>query len=1288
MAILGLLRRASAVVGQTASPLLGLESARHRYLQAGRAHVAVRGLHDPANAAAATALRTRLIELSGVTEVAVNAALGRVVVWYDETTRPVDDLVAEIAAFEREQGLDGASYAPVAAPDDHSTVVRQAALLGAAVAGSTLTLIGSVGRIPRLTPTVPAVLALLDNTPPLRHRLESRFGADLTDAALGYGGAVAQTLAQRPLALLVDAAHRANLLGAAVAQRRAWQRREAVLATVPGAFVSPAVSVPDRPVPLADGPAGRAAAAAASAAVLASAVTLLGTRRADRAGAVLGAGVMRGAELAGEAFHAQLSRACAAREIVVIDPHAIRRMDRVDTVVLDASAVLTGNTVIEDVVPVDGHSDGDELSLRAQALVELDDVTARRHRDGWSVRPLGRPTGLAEAARATAQGWSSAGATVLRLEREGRTVGLVNVAPELDPLAGSLVRRAKATGAVLVAGLGSRLDRRLDVDGVVASGPHLLASVRDLQRDGHGVALVSARGGAALAAADLGVAVVSDAGNVPWGAHVLCAGGLADLHLLVDALPVARRALARGVGLSVAASVAAAALGLLGSPAAAARRSQLPVVAAGAAGLVTGTWYAVTVAARPPPTAADRTPWHAMPTDAVLRLLGSTPDGLAEDAAARRRGISETNGVAGDSVVHESVEELANPVTAALALSAGMSALLGSVLDAGLIAAVLGLNLLIGLAERSGAGRALQTLAAASSVPVRLRRNGSQQAVTAESLVPGDVVELRAGDAVPADCRLLEAKNLEVDESGLTGESQPTGKTAQPTPARAVPDRHSMLYEGTAVAVGSARAVVTATGERTELRRTLRTAGHARRPAGVEARLRTLMRLSVPISIGAGVALLGSTLLRGGTFTQAIGPATNLAVAAVPEGLPFVATVAELAAARRLTARGALVRRPATLEALGRVDMLCFDKTGTLTEGRIRLRYVSDGRRTAALPGLSGDLRTVLAAALRASPTPDGEPMPHATDRAVVAGAREAGVDASHGMGAWRPLRELPFEPSLGYHAVLGEHPGGRMLTVKGAPELVLDRCSHWRSDGDVLPLDGAARRRLDAEIARLARRGYRVLAVAERPASAQPDLTAARVGQLRLIGLLGLADAVRPTAKEAVRSLREAGVRVVMVTGDHPGTAAAIAEELDALNGRRVVTGPDLDELDDAGLAGVLDEVAVFARVTPAQKARIVEVLSTSGRTVAVTGDGANTHPPSGWPMSGWRWAPTPPRPRARPPTSSLPTTGSRRSSTRCWRAARCGPRFATRSPSCWAATSGRCCSPQPPVWSPGGAR
>ncbi|MFG2043578.1 HAD-IC family P-type ATPase [Dactylosporangium sp. NPDC048998] len=283
--------------------------------------------------------------------------------------------------------------------------------------------------------------------------------------------------------------------------------------------------------------------------------------------------------------------------------------------------------------------------------------------------------------------------------------------------------------------------------------------------------------------------------------------------------------------------------------------------------------------------------------------------------------------------------------------------------------------------------RTLRGLESAAGPRIRLRRAEGERAGTMDELVPGDVLLLEAGDAVPADCRLIQASGLKIAEAAVTGESAPVVKRTGTTGAVAVAERTNMLYAGTAVAAGSATAVVVATGADTEAGRAARAAQREQPPGGVQERLGRLTRASLPVAGSAAAALLGAGLLRG-RLAESIGSS----VAAIPEGLPFIATAAELSASRRLSRRNILVRDPHSLEALGRVGVVCFDKTGTLTEGRIALRTVSDGRTQVPLGEVARHHRLVLAAALRASPPNGAQALTHPTDQAVVAGGEAAGV--------------------------------------------------------------------------------------------------------------------------------------------------------------------------------------------------------------------------------------------------------------------------------------------------------
>ena len=615
-----------------------------------------------------------------------------------------------------------------------------------------------------------------------------------------------------------------------------------------------------------------------------------------------------------------------------------------------------------------------------------------------------------------------------------------------------------------------------------------MASIRGLQADGAGVLLVS-RQRRALAAADCGVGLTSAAGLPAWGAHILAGQDLAAVALIIEAVQAARAVARRSVGLAQAGSALGAALAFGGTAPDAARRSMLAVNGAGAIALTSGAWSAAELARRPASGPPPRTVWHAMPAEAVLHRLHTGPAGLAT-AEAQRRWHPDERQPPGPSLPRAFLAELANPLTPILAGGAALSASIGAVTDAAIVTGVGALSALIGGAQRVWTDRSMAQLFETSAVTARVMRDGREQTVPATRLVAGDIVVLGAGDVVPADCRLLEARALQVDESSLTGESFPVDKTAAPVAAHAIADRRSMLYEGTAVAAGRATAVVVATGSATETGRSMAAASGAAPVTGVEARLAQITRTTLPLALGSAGAVVAAGLLRGRPAADSIGAAVGLAVASVPEGLPFLVSAAQLASARRLAARGALVRNPRTIEALGRVDVLCFDKTGTLTQGRMAVAAVSDGtvpegtgsRRPGG--GLGGPRRQVLAAALRATPQPRaGRRAEHMTDAAVVTAAAAGPVTRSDGHPGWRRVAALPFEPSRSYHATLGSTRHGTLLSVKGAPEVILPRCASWRGRS----LHPAARKQLNAQLDRLTSEGYRVLAVAENPVTAAP---------------------------------------------------------------------------------------------------------------------------------------------------------------------------------------------------------
>ncbi|MEU5642118.1 cation-translocating P-type ATPase [Streptomyces milbemycinicus] len=1258
----GTVRSAAGAVAATPEVLSALgrmltPRTRRMWQVPGGVQIELRYVRRPGAAEFARGLEARLGEVRGVCRAEVNGTLGCVFVGCEPDGSDLESVVrlvaeaeaeAEAAAREtaretaRGEGGGKAGADRVRIPRAVGFPGGPEAQVGAAVqvAGSLVAfgvaVVGRIARIPGLPPAVPALLELTEATPRLHDAAARKLGAAAADVGWATANLITTTLTFRPLGPVVSGLLAAIRYTEAKARRRAWQDWALRLGGRDGAYRHDAAPADERPMPLPQGPAGRYAHAAVPAAVAGYGVTGALTRSRDRALASMIAGIPRAAWSGLETFAATVGQCASDRGALVLRPEALRRLDRIDTVVLDARVLATGTWTVGTVAPLaPGQAPGgsaaagpdlDEIHAVIHELIDGTDPAQPLEHGGWALRPLterqdAEPELPGEAA-ALAGEWAEQGARVLLVVRDGRPVAVAGLVPQLQPLAEHLVRAARECGRVVLAGGPVGLHRRFGLDEAVPTGgTRTAALVRSLQGEGRGVAVVATRSGRALAQADLGIGVSGGLRRVAWDADVAAPPDVA--YLLLTAVPDARRLSRLCVRIEAVGALAGATLALALPRRGAWARARVVSDGTAIAGIGTGVWAGWALRGHPAPAAVERTPWHAMTVRQVVARLGTSSRGLDEAEAGRRRRFEgHERPTAAVTLVGRVAEELANPLTPVLAIGGGISAALGSVLDAVLIGVVLAVDALVGGAQRLGADRAAERLVEATSARARLRRAGRAglAETSADHLVSGDVIELRAGDAVPADCRVLEATGLEVDESSLTGESQLVLKTPAPTAARAVADRHSMLYQGTTVAAGSALAVVVATGTATEAGSAAQAAPAGALPeSGVEHRLNTLGHWFLPLSIASGVALFLADLTRRRPLGAALGSAVSLCVAAVPEGLPFVATVAELAAARRLSTRNTLVRSAPTIEALGRTDVLCFDKTGTLTEGRISLQQVSDGLERRTLDALTPRLRRIVATAALAGPVGPTSALTHPTDRAIASGAERVGAapapEGREAADGWQRLAELPFEPGRGYHAVLGRAEGRTRLVVKGAPEVVLTRCVQVRRNDTTMPFTARLREAIDRDIDRLARRGLRVLVVAERigpdtVAATPPALDGTDVKGLRLLGLLGLADPVRATAAESVRRLTRAGVRVVMLTGDHPSTAAAIAGELQPDEGLRMMTGVEMDALDDAALAEALPQISVFARVTPAHKVRIVATLRSVGRVVAVTGDGANDAP------------------------------------------------------------------------------
>ncbi len=588
--------------------------------------------------------------------------------------------------------------------------------------------------------------------------------------------------------------------------------------------------------------------------------------------------------------------------------------------------------------------------------------------------------------------------------------------------------------------------------------------------------------------------------------------------------------------------------------------------------------------------------WGTPPLREVLRELDTTEQGLSE-AEAQRRAVARPEIRRENPVLAAAGEQLRSPLNGALAAGAGISLMFGAVADVALIGAVILANTAIGVWQEHQAVRASELLARQSAGSVSVRRSGQLVDVPAHKLVVGDVIALGSGDMVPADARLIESESLEVDEASLTGESLPVSKdAADPSNAGRV------ILEGSDVTVGTATAVVVAVGEQTRMGATTAALSKIQPAHGVlDRRLNRLVRQSVPVIMG-GVGLIAvSGLAWRRPLAAQLALAASIATAVVPEGLPLLAGVAEAAVARRLAGRNALVRRLSAVEALGRVDIACTDKTGTLTAGRLKLTAVETFLAPDRGPATAAQLRKVLLTAALASPHPEAQDAgSHPTDLAVIAGAEQEGLA--------REIRvprdaEVPFEPARSFHATASD---GRLM-VKGAAEALVERCTAMLRDGRRTAITERDRRAMLDQAEGLARQGLRVLMVAEGASGGSAE----DPRDLVALGLVGISDPLREGVAAAVARCEQAGVRVIVLTGDHPATAQAVAEQAGLeVSSHRVLTGAEISSLEDRELDHRLSQVSVVARITPLDKLRIVERLQGQGHTVAMTGDGVNDAP------------------------------------------------------------------------------
>lgn len=609
--------------------------------------------------------------------------------------------------------------------------------------------------------------------------------------------------------------------------------------------------------------------------------------------------------------------------------------------------------------------------------------------------------------------------------------------------------------------------------------------------------------------------------------------------------------------------------------------------------------------------------------DEVFADIGSSANGLTSAEAQTRLEKNGKNKLAEakrPSVIKKFFAELADPMIIILLIAAAVSAVTSalqneSFTDVFIILAVVLINAVLGVVQESKAEKAIEALQKITAATSKVLRDGRPVTVKSEDLVVGDVVLLEAGDAVPADCRLIEAASLKAEESALTGESVPVTKCAEKLCAdgeKDVPlgDRKNMVYMGSSVSYGRGVAVVTAVGMDTEMGKIAGALAAAKdEDTPLQKKLNQLSKILSVLVLGVCVVVFAVDILRivpNVTFDALLKTfmvAVSLAVAAVPEGLAAVVTIVLSMGVTKMSKRNAVIRKLTAVETLGCTQIICSDKTGTLTQNKMTVveRSSDDEKLLASAMAVCSD----------AKEGENGEAVGEPTECALVNDAISLGLADS--INGYKRIGEAPFDSMRKMMSVVVENGGHIVQFTKGAPDEVLKHCTHYLENGEELPMTEKVREKILAENKRMADKALRVLCAAkkehkEKPANTEP---AELENDLCYIGLSGMIDPIRPEVKAAIAECREAGIRPVMITGDHKDTAVAIAKELGIItDASQAITGAELDDISDEDFAERVKDYSVYARVQPEHKVRIVKAWRALGKVTAMTGDGVNDAP------------------------------------------------------------------------------
>ncbi|MBQ7114452.1 MAG: cation-translocating P-type ATPase [Clostridia bacterium] len=612
----------------------------------------------------------------------------------------------------------------------------------------------------------------------------------------------------------------------------------------------------------------------------------------------------------------------------------------------------------------------------------------------------------------------------------------------------------------------------------------------------------------------------------------------------------------------------------------------------------------------------------AEPTE-VLAGLNAEASGLsAKEAEARlaKHGPNKLKEAKKATLFERFLDQLKDPMIIILLVAAAVSGITAaysneSFADVFIILIVVLINAVLGVYQESKAEKAIEALQAMTAATSKVLRDGKQITVKSEALVPGDIIILEAGDAVPADARIIESASLKAEEAALTGESVPVEKAVQALMMKEnndVPlgDRRNMVYMGSTIVYGRGRAVITATGMETEMGKiadALAAAEDGETP--LQIKLGQLSRVLSFIVLGICIFIFAFSLLKEGDFhldviISTFMVAVSLAVAAIPEGLATVVTIVLSIGVTNMSKRNAVIRRLTAVETLGCAQVICSDKTGTLTQNKMTVvDYYGEEEATAIGMALCSD----------AAPDENGDAVGEPTECALVNWATRLSLHKSALEAATPRVEEAPFDSMRKMMSTVHKTENGFVQYTKGAPDEVLKRCSAYKKDGDVHPMTDAMRHAILAANKSMADRALRVLCAAERRYTSLPsDISPEAIeNELTFLGLAGMIDPIRPEVKDAIAECRTAGIRPIMITGDHKDTAVAIAKELGILEDEsQALTGSDLSAMSEEELNANITKYSVYARVQPEHKVRIVNAWREQGCITAMTGDGVNDAP------------------------------------------------------------------------------